>query len=62
MLENECNRLVIELFENISGGHLLLSKAKDIIQHLNADDKQVYNSFNTSSFEKPTQNLKNSLV
>ena len=30
----------------------VLSKAKDIIQHLNTDDTQVYNSFNTSSFEK----------
>ena len=40
----------------------VLSKANDIIQHLNADDTQVYNSFNTSIFKKPSQNLRNSLV
>ena len=42
----------------------VLSKAKgiDIKHHLYADDTQVHNSFNTSSFEKYTQNIQNSLV
>ena len=35
----------------------VLSKAKDIKHHLYADDPQVHNSFNMSSFDKSIQNL-----
>ena len=40
----------------------VLSKAKDIKHHLNADDTQVHSSFNMSSFYNSIQNLQNSIV
>ena len=40
----------------------LLRKAEDIKHHLHADDKEVHNSFNTSSFDNSIHNLQNSLV
>ena len=40
----------------------VLSKTKDIKHHLYADDTQVYNSFNMSSYDDSIQNRQNSLV